>query len=554
LLVAAALVCAPAVASAHWCNNIWAAPSRIVVKPEVTSLFVGSGGAKLRVYVQNNLPYKMFGVQMRGQAGGYSIQVSPAKQDINPGQNVSFIFTVSGKTGTAQVNNLGLQLQFRSGYPYGWQTGSSNCMLDQTTTTNELLAGTSGWWQSYSYCKLANQATALNAAALWDKLPNQKLSNSPGYLGRTGIQQVIKRFGYRFCWNAGGSWRSGNNECPSPSPEGSSWTSTAQWGQDCMRAGVMLAQRKTKLGSHIGAARLGALNALTRNISAYQHKCLAAVVGAYLYAGSGATGPFTTALKLATNKVPTACQNAGLRILNQSPKATCASGQYWERAACAAAEGLRGNDAVVKSVLMTRAGDGYQPYGGNYDSLYYSYMLSIVTAARMASVGKISFYPDAGSPLSSKPDQKVVKPDQKIVKPDQKIVKPDQKIVPKPDQKIVKPDQKIVPKPDQKVVPKPDQKVVPKPDQKVVPKPDKKVVKKDKGTPPPPDMAPPKKDQKVVKKDQKVVVKKDIGTTPPVDDGDEDGGCSVAAGGGSRGVSGLGLLALLLLALVRRRR
>ena len=534
----------PSTALAHWCNNIWAAPSRIVVKPEVTSLYVGAGGAKLRVWVQNNLPYKMFGVQMRGQSGGYSIQVSPPSQDINPGQNVGYIFTISGPVGTQQVSNLGLQLQFRpSGWPYGWLSGQNNCMMDQTTSTNDLLTGTSGWWSYYSYCKLGNQATALNAASLWDKLPNQKLSSSPGYMGRTGIEQLIKRFGYRFCWNAGGSWRSGNNDCPSPSPEGSSWTSDAQWGQDCMRAGVMLGERKAKLGSHMGAARLGALNALKGNFNAYPHKCLAAVVGAYLYQGSGATSPFTTALKDSGNSVPSACQNAGLRILNQSPAANCASGQYWERAACAAAEGLRNNDAVVKSVLMDRAGDGYKPYGGNYESLYYAYMLSIVTAARKAQFGNVSYYPDAGGPLTSTPDKSVPTPDQKIVQPDQKVVSPDQKVV-SPDQKVVKAD---------KSVPAPD---------KSVPKPDQKVVKADKSVPPP-DQAPPKPDQKVIKKDTGAVkkdtgaVKKDKGTAKPdsttTGGNDADGGCGLAPG--ARGVSGLALMGLLLLVLgVRRRR
>ena len=535
LMLAAALLSAPSAAQAHWCNNIWAAPSRIVVKPEVTSLYIGSGGAKLRVWVQNNLPYKMFGVQMKGQAGGYSIQVTPANQDINPGQNVGFTFTVSGPTGTQQVSNLGLQLQFRpSGYPYGWLTEQNNCMMDQGTSTNDLLAGTTGWWQNYSYCKLDNQATSLNAASLWDKQPNQKLPNTPGYLGRTGIEQIIKRFGYRFCWNAGGSWRSGNNDCPSPSPEGSPWTSIAQWGQDCLRAGVELGMRKAKLGSHIGAARLGAVNALKGNNGAYQHKCLAVVVGAHLYAGSGNTGPFTTALKDSGNNVPTACQNAGLRILSQSPASTCTSGNYWERAACAAAEGLRNNDAVVKSVLLDRAGDGYMPYGGDNASLYYAYMLSLVTAARKAQFGKVSYYPDAGGTLQSSPDKSVPKPDQKVVKPDQKIVKPDQKIV-KPDQKIVKPDLKIV-KPDQKIV-KPDQKVTKQ--DKGAAKQDKSAAKQDKGA---------AKQDKGAAKQDKAAAKPDSTTGGG---NDAEGGCTVTSGASD--FSGLLGLLLLLTLLLRRR-
>ena len=77
VILAAVLLLLPAPATAHWCNNIWAAPSRIVVKPEVTTLNVGASGASLRVYVQNNLPYKLFSVQMQGTAAGYTVAVTP---------------------------------------------------------------------------------------------------------------------------------------------------------------------------------------------------------------------------------------------------------------------------------------------------------------------------------------------------------------------------------------------------------------------------------------------------------------------------------------------
>ncbi len=533
--LAAAILLYSGSALAHWCNNIWAAPSRIVVKPEVTSVFVASGkSTKLRVYVQNNLPYKMFGTMMRGTAGGFSIQVSPPNHDINPGQNVAFTFTISGQAGNHQVTGLGLQLRFRpSGFPSNWITGNSNCMMRQTSSKSDLFAGTQGWWQYYGHCKLSNQATALNAATVWDKWPNDKLGSSAEY-NRTGIDQVIKRFGYRFCWNAGGSWRAGNNDCPSPSPEGSSWTSTAQWGQDCMRAGVMLAERKAKLGSKLGGARSAATNALTRNINAPQHKCLAAVVGAYLWLGAGNTSSFTGALASSGNNVPTACQNAAKRILTGAPSSSCTSGSYPERAACAAAEGLRNNDAVVKSVLVARAGDGMMPFNGNYESLYYAYMLTIVTAARKAQFGKVSYYPDAGAPLIATVDKGAPKPD---------------KAQPKPDQKVTpKPDQKVTPKPDQKVTPKPDQKVTPKPDQKVVKK-DKGAVKKDKGAAKK-DKGAVKKDKGAAKKDQKVA-SKDSQVTPP--GGDDDGGCAVAPG--ARQLPALALFGLMmLLGLARRRR
>ena len=406
VLLAAALL-APAPANAHWCNNIWAAPSRIVVKPEVTTLNVGASGASLRVYVQNNLPYRLFSAQMQGTASGYTVAVTPSQQDIQPGQNVAFTFKVSGGAGgTVKVDTLGLQLKFRpSGYPNGWLDKQNNCLLNHDVSASTLAQGVTGWWQTYSACGVKNQSTSLNAATLADKDPKATLPASAPTLGRTGIQELIKLFGYRFCYNGSGTWRCGGQDCPGACAEGSAWANTNQFPQNCLRAGVELAARKTKLGSNLAAARAGAVNALKGGCSLWtkptQHKCLAAVVGAYLWAGASNTATLSSAVKDAGSCVPKPCQDAALRILGGGTKGSCAGlSAYEEQAACAAAEGLRGEDSAVKDILMAKAGDGYQPSGGNYRSLYYAYMLYIVTAARKATgSGTVSYFPDAGAPL-----------------------------------------------------------------------------------------------------------------------------------------------------------
>ncbi len=406
LISALALLLAPGQASAHWCNNIWAAPSRIVVKPEVTTVNVGGSGAKLRIYVRNNLPYTLFAVEMRGNAGGYTVSVSPAQQDIHPGQNRAFTFSISGPGGKVGVDTLGLQMKFRpSGYPSGWLDESNQCMLNQKVDKATITKGVDGWWKYYGPCGVANQSTSLNAATLHDMDPKAKLPSSSPFLGRTGAAQLIKFFGYRFCYNGSGSWRCGSQECPSPCAEGSAWGNTNQFPQNCMRAGVELAVRKAKLGSLLAAARAGAENALKGGCGLVrqptEHKCLAAVVGAHLLQGGGSSASFTATIKASANCVPKACQDAALRILTGAPKSTCSGlSSYEEEAACAAAEGLRGNDAPVKSILLPKSGDGYQPSAARgYGGLFYSYMLHIVTAARMASQGKVSYYPDAGAPL-----------------------------------------------------------------------------------------------------------------------------------------------------------
>ncbi len=397
---------APGAASAHWCNNIFSAPSRIVVKPEVTSVNMGSNGAKLRVYVQNNLPYVLFAVEMRGDAAGYTVTVSPSQQDIRPGQNVAFTFAISGSSGgKIGVDTLGFQLKFRpKGYPSGWLDKQSSCLLNQQPTKSALTQGVTSWWQNHQTCSNKNQATSLNAATLYDLDPKATLPASSPTLGRTGVQELVKLFGYRFCYTGSGSWRCGSQDCPGSCAEGNPWANTNQFPQNCMRAGVELAARKTKLGSALAPARAGATHALKGGCSLWskptQHKCLAAVVGAHLWQGAASSKSFTDALKSAGNCVPKACQDAAMRVLTGTPKSSCAGlNSYEEEGACAAAEGLRNNDAPVKNILLAKAGDGSTPSGGGYGSLFYAYMLRIVTAARVAQAGKITYYPDAGAPL-----------------------------------------------------------------------------------------------------------------------------------------------------------
>ena len=77
------------------------------------------------------------------------------------------------------------------------------------------------------------------------------------------------------------------------------------------------------------------------------------------------------------------------------------NGQSYERATCAAAEGLRNNDGPVTSILMSNSGDGSS---GGYDSLYYAYMLYLVTGDRWAKGQNPSYYP-AVTPPPPPPDQ-----------------------------------------------------------------------------------------------------------------------------------------------------
>ena len=410
---AVALTCllASAPAAAHWCSNIWSAPARLVVKPEKSTVYLQSGQpTKLRVYLQNNFPYTLFQVKMRGSASGYSITVSPGSQTVQPGQNAGFLFTItkSGSSGTVAVTSLNLQVNFRgSQYPSGWK-GSSDIRINQNPSQS-LLKSRSDYDGSY-------QEASLTAATLAQKYPSTVLGSGKPFFGRTGLQQVIHWFGYRFCYSSSGGWRCGGQNCPSPCAQGSAWNAYSQFPQNCIRAGAEVAafHARGKLGSQLTIARNAAVNALKGGGHA-MHKCMAAVVGGYLFQGASYS-TFTSALNSGSNGVPSGCRNAAMRILTGSSSSSCTSGSYYERAACAAAEGLRSNDAVVKSVLVAKAGDGNSSDFGSshepgYQSLYSAYMLYIVTAHRMAKTGKVTYYPDAGAPVSGKLDGSTPIPD-----------------------------------------------------------------------------------------------------------------------------------------------
>ena len=321
-----------------------------------------------------------------------------------PGQQAGFLLSIQASSAaTVKASTLGLQVQFRPGKPPSGWMGDTDMLVSQKPAQSTLINGT-----NYS---MKIQDASLIASSLSRLYPTAKLSSDSPFFGRTGIQQVIHWFGYRFCYSSGGSYRCGGQQCPSPCAEGSSWNATNQFPFNCLRAGAEVAawHARAKLGSDLTAARAAAVNAL-KGGGSFLHKCMAAVVGGYLHKGAASTTAFTKALDTAANNVPPTCRKAGKRILDGSnASSSCSSGQFYENAACAAAEGLRDNDGPVKSVLVAKAGDG----GGwgwteGYKNLYHSMMLYIVTAHRAAKTGKVSYYPDAGAPQTYKPDIKPV--------------------------------------------------------------------------------------------------------------------------------------------------
>jgi hypothetical protein len=378
-------VCTASDAGAHWCSNIFAGPGRFVIRPERTTVRLGPSGAQLKVHLQNNFPYKLFGVEMRGEASGFTISPSPKAQDVHPGENVQYTFTIKGAPGDVSVDALNLQVKFRVDDFRGVQ----DRLVDQHPAQAALVQGA-----KYKSAE-GKQSPSLNLATLADHYPTATLPAGTPFFGRTGLEQLIHLFGYRFCYSSEGDYSCGRQACPGSCSGAKPWSGTDQFPQDCMRAGVEVAIRKSKLGSRMSAARDAAVNAMKGGSP--EHQCLAAVVGGHLWNG----GPATAALEQALSDLPAGCRAAALRALGRGSAVSCRTGTYYERAACAAGEGLGGNDGVVRHVLMQNAGDGRSSDPQWKESLYYATMLYLVTGVRYSQGKEPSYY--GGPPLSFSP-------------------------------------------------------------------------------------------------------------------------------------------------------
>jgi hypothetical protein len=380
-------------AEAHYCSNIFTGPARLVIKPEQTSVNGPSGSSvQLKVYFQNNFPYGLHEVLLRGANSSYDVSTQPPSQEVKPGQMVAYTLTISpngGSTGDVQVSTLDIQVHFRHG-----DFGDSDPEVNQNPSQQLLLDNT-------FYSDPPDQSPTNGTTTLWEKFPNASLGGGSSYpFDWNGMQMNIAWFGYHQCFGSDdASWRCGTedcvrNGCASTVASKTVWSGTDQFPQSCMRAAVEVGAHKVKLGSLLQQAQNAALQAFR---GSNQHKCLAAVVGGHLWQGSADTSSFQSALAGA----PAACQAAGLRALGQGGQQNCNQSNYWEVAACAAAEGLRGNDGPVSSILVPNAGDGIDV--DNYSSLYYAYMLYLVTEHRYNANEPTGYYPNVATVDFSSP-------------------------------------------------------------------------------------------------------------------------------------------------------
>jgi len=213
-LLAAAL--APAPAQAHWCTNIYETPARLVVKPEQSTVFPGDSGT-LRVYVRNNFPYLVKNAELRADNGDFEVSVTPASQDIYPGQDAAFDLQIT-RVGSSGDNELYLQLRVFEGTGHGgslmvWR-GADDEWVDQDPSESLVRSSMN-----------SDQSKQLGAGKL-----------AATYSEADGVTRLLELFGRpRLGYNSDGWWGDG---------EWFGERTPDKYDFQLLRAGIELALRK----------------------------------------------------------------------------------------------------------------------------------------------------------------------------------------------------------------------------------------------------------------------------------------------------------------------
>jgi hypothetical protein len=118
LLILVIILPFPGFAYAHWCSNIYQSFSRLVVKPDRDRIDVAVGETKeLKIRVRNNFPYTLHYIKLRANPpAGLSVTVSPDESTaerirVMAGQVLTFTLQITRDSeGTDEVSDLNLEI------------------------------------------------------------------------------------------------------------------------------------------------------------------------------------------------------------------------------------------------------------------------------------------------------------------------------------------------------------------------------------------------------------------------------------------------------------
>ncbi|MBN2496476.1 MAG: hypothetical protein JXR96_17920 [Deltaproteobacteria bacterium] len=389
-------------AAAHFCNNIYDSPGRLVVKPERGTIDVPQGQTdSLRVFVRNNFPYVVSDMRMQAtNTGDFSITVQPSVYSkVHPGEEVVFVFEITRDAGAGNdIRDLGLQIQVLGGNTEhsasnrDWRDynhdGTSDSWLDDPAVPaddpaqNRLQSGMSSGQ--------AQQMSAGTLARLYDE--------------HSGVSRLLELYGRpRLMYNSNGGWGGGDWWAPYRDMEDN------KYDYQLFRAGAELALRRYAgfNDPDLATVRQAMIDAMDDPDDDYRG--IAALFGAYL----GEDASVRARIELMASADTCVDQadkcthyswttSASAQLMAKAALLVLGDGQYHAevttglahsnqmvRVICAAALGLTGEDDPVTDVLMPGCQDAW-----GYISLCGPVILQLVACDRRGPSGDglVTFY------------------------------------------------------------------------------------------------------------------------------------------------------------------
>jgi hypothetical protein len=379
LLAGAALGFYPGPALAHWCTNIYETPARLVVKPEQATIFPGDSGT-LRVWVRNNFPYLVKNGELRAQNADFQVQVTPARQDILPGQDVAFDLQIT-RVGSSGDNDLRLQIRVFQDTGHGsslksWR-GPTDPWVDQNPS--EALVRSS---------MNSDQSKQLGAGKL-----------AATYSEADGVGRLLELYGRpRLGYNSDGWWGDGD-WFPPRTPD--------KYDFQLLRAGIELAMRRFDGFPDAAAVRQALTLAMDDPHARYRGT--AALLAGYVFDNDAGVRARIQAMADSDPCVDAdRCSHyswtssSGAQLMGRAGLLAAGDGSHESavragltnsdlgvRMVCAAALGLFGDDQAVTDSLIPLIADSF-----GFVELTAPYLLQLVVYDRRGPTGldPVSFY------------------------------------------------------------------------------------------------------------------------------------------------------------------
>jgi MYXO-CTERM domain-containing protein len=393
-------------ASAHWCNDLWNSSYNIVVRPASDTITIpASGSATLDVWVQNNMGYFLPNFTLAATASGYTIQV--ARQTtvrsgfLMPTEDAKFTLTISKSGGgTLQASSLSFSAGFANGQDGLYGPNGKDVVIRSTTgalsTTVPIAPVGDGQGRELSYMAAADFGSAADQSTALDDLMQ---FYCVGRVSWSAADSDTQKCG-----------DSTSSTCADSSKVGTGngdkfqyahlWSATEMAARKAGLGAARTAELRKRLQCGASDANLGFAGIALMALGYLGEDATARTYLQGLITAGGDKGTIAKAALVLMG-------NAADLTANQAALTTgLSSSNVFVSAACAAALGIAAkNDDAVKTGLIQKAAWNEPDTSDNGQGLYPGFLLSLVAwdrrgwAPNGADKGAISFYGDSAPPV-----------------------------------------------------------------------------------------------------------------------------------------------------------